>query len=171
MNNNSNYNGIFSKLIERANERMDKVNGAANGETAKRIRKKLLTWGGVGTGVGIAMILAGIIAFSVGGFQSVETMTVPVTTIIGPIIFILGGFLMTFGVAAIRAGLAIVITGVATKTLDVNKYCPHCGDVIDEDELFCNKCGANLRENKICECGTQNEVDDEYCRKCGKKLK
>ena len=171
MNNNSNYNGLFAKLIEKANERMDKVNGTVNGEPAKKIRKKLLTWGGVGAGLGIAMIIAGFITFAVGGFKSVETMKTSVTTIIGPVIFILGGLLMTFGIAAIRAGLAIVITGVATKSLDVNKYCPHCGDIIDEDELCCNKCGANLRENKICECGTQNDVDDEYCRKCGKKLK
>ena len=40
MNNNSNYNGLFAKLIEKANERMDKVNGTVNGEPAKKIRKK-----------------------------------------------------------------------------------------------------------------------------------
>ena len=40
MNNNSNYNGLFAKLIEKANERMDKVNGTVNGELAKKIRKK-----------------------------------------------------------------------------------------------------------------------------------
>lgn len=172
MNNNSNYKGLFAKLIEKANEQMDKVDGTINGEPAKKIRKKLLTRGGVGAGVGIMMIIAGLITFSVGEFVSVESMTtVSISTIIGPIIFILGGFITAFSIAAIRAGLAIVITGAATKVLNVNKHCQNCGDIIDENELFCNKCGANLRENKICECGTQNDVDDIYCRKCGKKLK
>ncbi len=48
--------------------------------------------------------------------------------------------------------------------------CPHCGDKVDADENFCNKCGKPLV--LTCEkCGTTNQAGDEFCRSCGQKLK
>jgi hypothetical protein len=157
--------GFFSKLVERANKSM-------NSELAKSIRKKLLIWGGIGLGVGILFTILGMVLFITGGFGAVGSMPtgIPGGIIAGVILFMLGGILVTISATAIRAGLAVVIAGVTTSFIDVNNYCPSCKDKVDPDELYCNKCGANLRANKLCSCGTQNDLGDKYCKKCGKQL-
>ena len=51
-----------------------------------------------------------------------------------------------------------------------NEQCPNCGDKVDGNENFCNKCGAAIY--KTCKkCKSVNESTDEYCRTCGNKLK
>lgn len=176
MDNNNDFKGLFSNMFNRAASRTDKVTGTINqtfnSEKAKKTRKKLLTWGGIGIGVGVALLIAGIVLSvygSVSGFDS-GSFSIPTLIIVSIPILIVGGIITAVGSYAIHAGLAVVITGFASKTLDMSKHCPNCGDVIDQNEKFCNKCGANLRNNKLCECGTQNDVNDQYCRNCGKKL-
>ena len=47
--------------------------------------------------------------------------------------------------------------------------CPFCGEAIDADAQFCDKCGKPLC--KFCpDCGEANSLDACFCKKCGKPL-
>lgn len=51
------------------------------------------------------------------------------------------------------------------------KKCPHCGAELNDEDLFCDKCGYKLQENKICqECGAELKQDSSFCPKCGAKV-
>lgn len=165
---NKNTGGIFSWLKNIASN----ANNTLNGEKAKKLKKKLIVWGGILTGVGILLILAGFISF-ISASMMTTRMPDAGLMIFGFISFVLGGFVLMFGSVMLNYGINIVIAGVGTKILDTEKEkkCPNCGDPINDDEMFCNKCGYNLRSNKVCSnCGFQNDYDDVYCKKCGKKL-
>lgn len=149
------------------------ANTTTNSQKANEIKKKLLKYGIIGLVVGIVFIITGIILFSLPFGDSAFDMSSFDLSGIGMALFMLGGFILAIGSIVLKAGLAIVITGVGTKILDVKKEdrCPKCNDIVDDDEMYCNKCGFNLRENKLCPyCNTQNDLKDEFCRKCGKKL-
>lgn len=49
------------------------------------------------------------------------------------------------------------------------EVCPFCGDKVDADENFCNKCGKSLTK-KCPGCETTNQAKDQFCRSCGTKL-
>ena len=90
----------------------------------------------------------------------VMLLTVPFAICAG-----IGGF-------SIYLGLGIVVAKAAVNFIDPNKYCPHCGDIVFDDEKYCNKCGKPLLVNKICpNCSTENELEANYCKACGSKLK
>ena len=47
--------------------------------------------------------------------------------------------------------------------------CPFCGEAIDADAQFCDKCGKPLCT--FCpDCGEANSLDARFCKKCGKPL-
>ena len=48
--------------------------------------------------------------------------------------------------------------------------CPNCGDVVESNEYFCNKCGTQIYI-KCKKCKTVNTSADSFCKKCGNKLK
>ena len=58
----------------------------------------------------------------------------------------------------------------------LQKICPHCQKVVDEDALFCDKCGTDLRnlapsEVKQClQCGAALEEGVAFCAACGAKV-
>ena len=47
--------------------------------------------------------------------------------------------------------------------------CPNCGDPISDDEVFCSKCGKQVKQECF-DCGHINKLEDLFCAKCGKKL-
>lgn len=90
--------------------------------------------------------------------------------LIGFIVMVISILSLTIGITLIRAGIAIIVTGEGAKFLDTAPKCPKCGDPVDQNEVYCNKCGADIRNKNKCSCGTQNDVEDVFCRSCGKKL-
>ena len=75
------------------------------------------------------------------------------------------------GAASLYFGLGITVVKATTNFIDTNKYCPHCGDIVKDGEMYCDKCGKPLLSKKVCEnCNTENELTALYCMKCGTKL-
>lgn len=157
----SSAGNYFKKLIYKANH-------ATNSDQAKEIRKKLLTYGGIGLAVGIILIFAGFISFAVGGQRAVSNFNMSYNPIGSIIIFMLGGLITSISGYVVYAWLSIVIAGVTTKFLDEAKHCPNCNDKVDSDEKICSNCGTRLIN--VCSCGKVNQLGDIYCRECGKKL-
>ena len=57
--------------------------------------------------------------------------------------------------------------------MDFN-YCPECGNRLERDAVFCDKCGFKIRQNnktKFCSaCGEKIDFNAEICPKCGVRL-
>lgn len=95
----------------------------------------------------------------------------PTRILIPFFLFPIFGIVAGIGTSILKLGLGIVVTGYASKFVDTNHYCPNCGDLIDEDEKFCNKCGQRLQIDKVCrDCGHENDYTSVYCSNCGSKL-
>ncbi len=51
--------------------------------------------------------------------------------------------------------------------------CANCGNSLDEEQLFCPKCGtprnADSGKNVCGKCGTELQQDQEFCPKCGQR--
>jgi hypothetical protein len=50
---------------------------------------------------------------------------------------------------------------------DVHKC--YCGNLLEEDSLFCRKCGCRRETVQSCGCGNVFEPDSLFCRKCGSR--
>lgn len=49
--------------------------------------------------------------------------------------------------------------------------CRSCGAPLEENDLFCHKCGTRIELERECQgCGTVARIDDTFCRKCGSKI-
>lgn len=161
---------MFGRLGNAVKELNVNVADVATCEKAKKLRKKLLTFGIVGVVLGALMILGGIIMFMIPLMSPLETVNgLPVTSIIGMIMFMIGGGLSSISVVLIYYGLAILVGGATAKFVDksINQRC-ECGEVILSSSKYCPKCGLPVR--KTCECGHVNDSESKYCTECGKKL-
>ncbi len=149
-----------------------KAKNVTNSKEAQSIKDKLLK-------IGISMALGGFLGaftcfvlFVVFGFMGVSggggfslILLIPFFLMIP--CFTIGGI----GLFAIYLGLGIVVAKATTNFLDNNSYCPNCGDVVEEGELYCKKCGHPLLSKKICtQCQTENDMESAYCKHCGSKL-
>ncbi len=50
------------------------------------------------------------------------------------------------------------------------RVCKKCGQVLDDDQDFCVKCGMALGKALCKNCGATLEEGQEYCHKCGSKV-
>lgn len=51
------------------------------------------------------------------------------------------------------------------------KNCIYCGAPLDDDALFCRKCGKKVETSKKCpRCGAEERADSVFCSKCGMRL-
>ncbi len=54
---------------------------------------------------------------------------------------------------------------------NAEETCESCGAPLEEDDMFCHKCGTKVAYEKECAgCGTTAKPEDVFCRKCGSKL-
>lgn len=159
-------NNYFKNLVAKAQK-------ATNSEEAKRIRKKLIKIGAIMAILGFSGSFACFVMFGIIGFNNVTTANFNgFGLILIPFFLITPCFLVgTIGVYALYLGLSIVVGSKTVDFLDENSYCPYCGDVVEPDEKFCDKCGKPLLKNKICnDCGYENDMKAKFCKNCGKKL-
>ena len=111
------------------------------------------------------------IAFTLAGFMGAMDGS-RIVAILVPFFLIIPLFALgSVGSTLVSLALKIVITGYTSNLVEetVWERCPKCGDRITKEELFCNKCGNQLRK-KCPKCDFINEPSNNYCVKCGEKL-
>lgn len=144
----------------------------ASQEKAKTLRGKLIKYGIIGVAVGGISVFACFIAFTIGGFSAVESMSmgIPFGVLIPFFLFPVFGIVLGISQTVLKIGLSILIGGETAKYLDKNftDRCS-CGSVITQDEIFCTSCGSEVR--KTCSsCGSKQNPKSKFCNKCGNKL-
>ena len=65
--------------------------------------------------------------------------------------------------------------GRVAREIDNNSngkvFCPHCGQLIEEDAKFCPHCGQATTNEKECpECGAKIDANTKFCPQCGHKF-
>ena len=152
---------MFRNLNEEIKSLNSDVNNVANSERAKKLRKKLL-------GIGIPMVVVGFLGV-IACFILIPTGIISPMLI--PAIFLPCGLIAIVGMSIALMGFRIVVAGYTSNLIDdtVGNNCPNCGDKVDADEMFCSKCGFQVK--KECpNCKTINSHKDSFCKKCGKEL-
>lgn len=140
-------------------------------EKAKKLKRNLLVWGGIAVGVGGIGILICFILFATAGFDSFTSTGFSARVLIPFCLFPVFGIISGIGGVLLKFGLAILIGGATSRFVDkaTNNRCPVCGDTIQDDEIFCSKCGTPVRK-KCPVCGEIQDPKAQFCKKCGTKL-
>ena len=162
---------MFRNLSDEIKILNSDLNNVANCERAKKLRKKLLTIGLTMAIIGYVGVFVCFALFAILGFSSVGSEGFAVTMVIPLVLFMPFAILGGLGTNIAALGLRIVITGFVSKAIDdkVGNNCPKCNDVIRPDEIYCSKCGYQVKK-ECADCKTINTYKDKFCKKCGKEL-
>lgn len=162
---------MFKNLADEIKALNSDVKNAANSERAKKLRKKLLCIGLPIAIIGFAGVLTCFILFATAGFDAFGDHGFTARVMVPFVLIIPFAIIGSVGSAISSLGFKIIIVGYTSDLIDetVGNNCPKCGDKISQDEIFCSKCGFQLR--KECpDCKTMNSHKDKFCKKCGKQL-
>lgn len=162
---------LFSRLSEEIKTLNNDVKDIANCERAKKLRKKLLSIGLPMAIIGFLGVFVCFALFATAGSNTFGENGFTARILVPFILFVPCGIVCGIGLAISLLGFKIVITGFTTQLIDetVGNNCPKCGDKVYEDEIFCSKCGFQVK--KECpQCNTINSHKDKFCKKCGKEL-
>ena len=156
---------MFRNLNEEIKSLNSDVNNVANCERAKKLKRKLL-------GIGLPMAIFGFLGvLACFVLMPVGAMYGFFNPMFIPVIFLPCGLIAGFGMSIASMGFRIGIAGYTSNLIDdtVGNNCPNCEDKVDADEMFCSKCGFQVK--KECpNCKTLNSHKDNFCKKCGKEL-
>ena len=162
---------MFKNLEEEIKALNSDANNVANSEKAKRLRKKLLTIGLPLAIVGFLGVFVCFVLFATAGFAAFGSNGFTARVLVPFFLIIPCAVVGGIGSTIAAYGFKIVIVGYTTKLIDntVGNNCPKCGDKISSDEIFCSKCGYQLKKEGP-NCKTINSHKDKFCKKCGKEL-
>ena len=173
-----NNNRLFSYFQDIA----QKAKTTVNKEEAIMLRNKLLKIGIILLSIGGVGVIASFISFTLlsfnavnnfgGGFPGVDNFGDGFGVTLIPFFLIIPfGLCASIGGVSLYLGLGITVAKATVNFVDTNTYCPSCGDVVKEGELYCSNCGKPLLIKKVCKnCKTENDMKASYCMQCGTKL-
>ncbi|MBP5466529.1 MAG: zinc ribbon domain-containing protein [Clostridia bacterium] len=162
---------MFKNLADEIKALNSDVKNAANGERAKKLRKKLLSVGLPIAIIGFVGVFTCIVLFTTAGFDAFGEHGFTARVLVPFFLIIPFAVVGGFGSTIASLGFKIVIVGYTSDLIDetVGNNYPNCGDNISQDEIFCSNCGYQLK--KECpDCKTINSHKDKFCKKCGKEL-
>lgn len=162
---------LFSGLSEEIKSLNSDVKNITNSDKAKKLRKKLLSIGLPMAIIGFLGVFVCFILFVTAGHSAFGENGFTARILVPFILFVPCSVVGSIGLTIASYGFKIIVTGYATNLIDetAGNNCPECGDKIDKDEMFCSKCGYQVR--KECpDCKTINSYKDKFCKKCGKEL-
>ncbi len=164
-------NNLFKGLKDEIIKLNNSAKTVANCEKAKRMRAKLLAIGLSMAIVGFIGVITCFVLFVTAGAKGFSQNGFSPRIIIPFVLFLPCGAIASIGSAIASLGFKILVTGYTTNLIDetVGNNCPNCGDVIDDEEFFCSKCGTQLKI-ECPNCKTINSLKNTYCTKCGKEL-
>ena len=158
---------MFKNLRDTIKDLNADMKNVANCEKAKKLRKKLL---GIGLTLAIVGMLGLITCFAMI-FVTAINMQFNSVVFIPMIFFFPSGVLFALGTYISSLGFQIMVTGYTTNLIDetVGNVCPNCKESLNQNDLFCKKCGTKVRK-ECSSCGNINDFKSKFCSKCGNKL-
>lgn len=162
---------MFKSLMDEIKALNSDVKNTANSEKAKKLRKKLLSIGLPLAILGFVGVFTCFILFATAGVDAFDDHGFTARVLVPFFLIIPCAVVGSIGAAIASLGFRIVVVGYTSQLIDdtVGNNCPNCGDTISPDEIFCSKCGYQLR--KECpNCKTINSHEDKFCKKCGTEL-